>query len=167
MLGSGQEGSFCYWNRRFSPTFWTSTWDFVRQGCGHVLVRVQADSASNEIGYFSHTYDPEVAGNWGWEGALLCEADQGSLCFVASATPGMLSLSVCSSAPRFILREWGKKEWVTMRFLFCRGGGEIATSLFPHPIGQHLVTLGDSGSRVQTLELDSWGSHPSSATWSS
>lgn len=117
MLGSGQEGSFCYWNRRFSPTFWTSTWDFVRQGWGHVLVRVLADSASNEIGYFSHTYDPEVAGNWGWEGALLCEADQGSLYFVASAAPGMLSLYVHQHHVLFWENEARKSGWQWGSFL--------------------------------------------------
>ena len=41
-------------------------------------IRVQADSTSNEIGYFPHTRRLEVASGGEWEGALLCEVGQGS-----------------------------------------------------------------------------------------
>lgn len=71
-------------------------------------VRVEADSGSNQIGYFLYMSPPKLTGSWGWEGALLCEVDQGSgsLYFVTSAAPGMLSLSICSSTPSFI-PAWG------------------------------------------------------------
>lgn len=169
MFGSGQDTSSWSWSGIFTylPDI-CRKWEFVRWGCGWVLVRAQADSGSDEIGYSTHTHHPEVAEG----GEVLCSVslakDHIPLSCCGSSSSWRI-VSAWSPAPssHSCLRKTGTKEWGTLRYFFRTRWRGCLCHFLPHPIGQHLVTLGGGRLRAQVLESDGWGSHSSSVTCTS